>query len=333
MSEPAGDPADRHHTQQRRHGPADATVTTVAGERSAIGEHRSMGDEIEDQVVRLVAASEIVAAVVDHLVGAERPHELELAGVVDSGHVRPKTLGQLDGERARATAAPVDQHPTPDRCAARSLQCDRPGLGDRRCLCERQLCRLVSERRFGHDRILGEAALERQVVAVHLVTGVEPSDRLTDDVDAPGDVRAERAARRRAQPAEAGVQRRAAQGLPVTEVDRRCGNPDTHLTGGGRRQRHIVNPEYLRLAVPVVDDRPHVRRPTSTMIRPTSRTYLWSRTTTVEPGRQRVPYPQAEPTGSCRWVVAQTRPKRSRISAWISSFDRVASMWATNSLR
>ena len=36
---------------------------------------------------------------------------------------------------------------------------------------------------------------------------------------------------------------------------------------------------------------------------------------------------------TCGWVVAQTRPKRSRISVWISSFDRVASMWATNSLR
>ena len=34
-----------------------------------------------------------------------------------------------------------------------------------------------------------------------------------------------------------------------------------------------------------------------------------------------------------RLLVVQTRPNRSRISVWISSVDRVASLWATNSLR
>ncbi len=43
--------------------------------------------------------------------------------------------------------------------------------------------------------------------------------------------------------------------------------------------------------------------------------------------------PPGDRPGSCGWVVTQTRPKRSRISVWISSFDRVASMRATNSLR
>jgi pyrimidine operon attenuation protein/uracil phosphoribosyltransferase len=57
-------------------------------------------DEIEDEVVRLVGAGEVVAAVVDHVVGSQRPHEVELAGVVDTGHVRAGPLGQLDCERA-----------------------------------------------------------------------------------------------------------------------------------------------------------------------------------------------------------------------------------------
>ena len=51
--EPAGDPADRHDAQQRSHGPADAAVTAAAGECSAVGEHRPVRDEIEDEVVRL----------------------------------------------------------------------------------------------------------------------------------------------------------------------------------------------------------------------------------------------------------------------------------------
>jgi hypothetical protein len=57
-------------------------------------------DQIQDQVVRLVGAGEVVAAVVDHLVGSQRPHELELAGVVDTGNVCAGPLGQLDRERA-----------------------------------------------------------------------------------------------------------------------------------------------------------------------------------------------------------------------------------------
>ena len=148
-------------------------------------------------------AGEVLAAVVDHLVGAERAHEVELAGVVDAGHVRAAPLGELDRERARAAAGAVDQHPAPGRGAVGALQRDRTRLGDRRRLRERQLRRLGRERRLGRDRVLGEAALQREVVAVHLVAGPEPGDALADGLDPPGDVRAERPARRRAQPADA----------------------------------------------------------------------------------------------------------------------------------
>ena len=220
-----------------------------------------------------VAAGEVLAAVVDHLVGAERPHEVELAGVVDAGHVRTEPLGELDRERARAASAPVDQHPTPDRGAVGSLQRDRSGLGDRRRLGERQLCRLVGERRLGRDRVLGEAALQREVVAVHLVTGPESSDALADGVDPPGDVRAERAARRRAQPTQARIQRRAAQALPVAEVDRRRGNLDEHLPGAGRRHRDVLDPQHVRGSVPVVDDRSHTASQHRLWRRPTPGTY------------------------------------------------------------
>jgi hypothetical protein len=59
-----------------------------------------VGDKVEDDVVRLVPAGEVLAAVVDHHVGSERAHQVELAGVVDTGHVRTGPLRQLDGERA-----------------------------------------------------------------------------------------------------------------------------------------------------------------------------------------------------------------------------------------
>jgi hypothetical protein len=57
-----------------------------------------MGDEIEDEGIGLLGTGEVVALVVDHLVRAERSHEVKLAVVVDPGYVRTELLGQLDGE-------------------------------------------------------------------------------------------------------------------------------------------------------------------------------------------------------------------------------------------
>jgi pyrimidine operon attenuation protein/uracil phosphoribosyltransferase len=53
---------------------------------------------MSDEVVRRVIASEVIAAEVDHLIGTERPHELELVTVVDTGHLRTEPFSQLDGE-------------------------------------------------------------------------------------------------------------------------------------------------------------------------------------------------------------------------------------------
>src|SRR5919109_1444446 len=78
-----------------------------------------------------------------------------------------------------------------------------------------------------------------------------------DRLDAPGHIRAERPAGRRAEPAEPRIQRRAPQALPVREVDRRRDDPKEHLVRGRRRRRYVVNPQRLGWAVPVVDNRPH----------------------------------------------------------------------------
>jgi hypothetical protein len=255
--EPTDDRADRDDSNQCRHRPADTAIPATASERPPVGEHRAMGDEIEDPVVRLGAAGEVFAVVVDHLVGAQRPHEVELAGVVDSGHVGTCPLRQLDRERARATARPVDEDPHPWRYIGGSLQCDRCRLWDRRRLAERQLLRLGGEGRFGRNGVLGEAAFQPEVVAVHLVTRLEPGDVGADGLDSPGDVRAERRASRRSKSSDAGVERRAAQAFPVAQVERRRGNPHEHLVGARHRRRHVVDPKQLGRAVAVVDDGPH----------------------------------------------------------------------------
>jgi hypothetical protein len=68
-----------------------------------------MSDQVQDEVVRLAIAGEVVAPVVDHLIGTKRPHELELSSVVDPGDVRTKAFGQLDREGPRAPAPAVDE--------------------------------------------------------------------------------------------------------------------------------------------------------------------------------------------------------------------------------
>jgi hypothetical protein len=163
-----------------------------------------------DTVRRWSSAPHGGQAVVDDLIGPEGSHEIELAGVVDPGHVGAESLGELYGERARAAAAPIDQHPAPGRGAVGSVQGDGSRLGDRGGLGEGQLGGLGGEDRCGRDRVVGEAALEGEVVAVDLGTRAEPGDAFAGGVDPPGDDRAERRSRRRAQPAQSGVQRRTA---------------------------------------------------------------------------------------------------------------------------
>jgi hypothetical protein len=112
VGEPADDGADRDNAQQSRHGSPDTSITAAGGEGTPVGEHRAMNDEIEDEVVWLVAPGKVLTSVIDHLVRTDRPHELELTGVVDTGHMRTRSLSQLDRERTRATASAVDKYPT-----------------------------------------------------------------------------------------------------------------------------------------------------------------------------------------------------------------------------
>ncbi len=149
-----------------------------------------MCDEVQHQIEGL-EPGEVLALVVDHRVSPQLPHKVELARVVDPGHVRPRELGQLDGERTGPSPCSVDQHPLTTACTCRSLHRDRPRLRQCRGLDEGQLLGLVSECCLPRHAELGETPLERQVVAVHLVTDPEPGDVRTDRRDASGDVGAQ----------------------------------------------------------------------------------------------------------------------------------------------
>src|SRR5687767_12764445 len=61
--------------------PPTQRYRAAADERPPVGEHRPVGNQGQDEVVRLLAAREVLAAVDEDLVCTERPHEVELAGV------------------------------------------------------------------------------------------------------------------------------------------------------------------------------------------------------------------------------------------------------------
>ena len=119
-------------------------------------------------------------------------------------------LGELNREGSRPSASAVDQHPATRHGPLRALQGDRARLRDGRRLSEGELGRLVGECGFRRERVLREATLQPEVVAIHLVSGSEPGHPFPDVVDQAGDVRSERPASREPQPADPRVRGRSA---------------------------------------------------------------------------------------------------------------------------
>ena len=120
--------------------------------------------------------------------------------------------------------------------------------------------RLVGECGFRRERVLREAALQREVVAVHLVSGLgtgsplSPTSSTTPAMSEPS----VRRAGNRSPPirAYAGDPRRHSQSLRLTDV---AATFDPHLAGGGRRHRDVLDAQHVGRPVPVVDDRLHSR--------------------------------------------------------------------------
>ena len=78
--------------------------------RSAAPE-RVLADRVEDDVVGLAVLGEVLLQVVDHLVGAERTHELDVLRAAHGGDVGAEVLRQLDPRRPDRTGRAVDEDP------------------------------------------------------------------------------------------------------------------------------------------------------------------------------------------------------------------------------
>ena len=182
---------------------------------------------------------------------------LQLAGLVDHGHLSAVELGHLQGERADAPARPVQQHllagPDPahvDEALHRQHACLRDGGS----LLEGHSGRFAREARLRRAGVLGERAEPAAAqIAVDLVTRLERRDISAHGFDAPGDVTAEDVHLGLEEPAEKAVLRRPSQHPPVPIVDG-CGeHPDQDLIGVGRGLRHVSQLQDVGRPVPVHD--------------------------------------------------------------------------------
>ena len=152
---------------------------------------RAVSTRVEDQVVRFRAVCEVLARVVDDMVGADRQDEVGLRRAAHAGHIGSERLRQLDGERAHASCRADDQDALP--CSnlasvAEAEECRTAGHGDGRGLLEGEVPGLGRELLRPSERVLGEGAVAG---AEDLVTRLEPGHVLADRLDLPGHIPAD----------------------------------------------------------------------------------------------------------------------------------------------
>ena len=101
--------------------PPLSTSVPCRGERPAQPRERPVSDVVQDHVVLRSPVGEVLRGVVDDVGGADRSHQLDVAGAAHAGDLGAERGRDLDGERADASGGAVHQHPLP------GLHAPRPG--------------------------------------------------------------------------------------------------------------------------------------------------------------------------------------------------------------
>src|SRR5215211_3670009 len=152
---------------------------------------RRVPADVEDQVVALIALGEILARVVDDVIGADGSDHLHLRGAAHAGYVCAERLGDLHGVDPHSSRRTDDQHFLPRAhlsVIAQGLQGGRAHDGYHRRLLKGEVYRLGRELVFASTYVLGVGALSD---AEHLIAGLETGHILADRLHDPGHVRAD----------------------------------------------------------------------------------------------------------------------------------------------
>ena len=93
---------------------------TVGFQRVLAAVERCRADDIEYQIVGLSILGEVFPRVVDHRVGTQGLHQLDVRTAADPGHHRAEVFGQLHAGRADGPRSPDDRSSCPARIFPRS---------------------------------------------------------------------------------------------------------------------------------------------------------------------------------------------------------------------
>ena len=240
--------------------PSDDDEPGVGGEHASALSPRLAPGDIEHQVVAPAALREVVAAVVDHVIRAERPRLLDVPRAANSRHFSSERLGDLDGERADAAGSAVDEDTLSRlKSAAVAQPLEGRQSGDRKGgrVLEGHLCRLEG------GCLLDAGVLRKRSVRdpEDVIPRLEVGDVLADRLHRAGEVDADR---RGLRPAQAGDGTRdpgsARDVVPVDAVHRRRADSHQHAVGPRLRPRDLVDPKHVRQAVLISSNSPHLRR-------------------------------------------------------------------------
>src|SRR2546423_15583533 len=149
-------------------------------------------DQIVDHVVTLIGLSKIFFCVIDHAIGADRFHKIDIARAANSGDLSAERLRDLDGESADAARRAVDQNflsALNVSLVAKTLQCGEAGDRNRARLFE---CDVVW---FHHGRPIrfhADVIRYRPVLrAKNFVAWLEVCDILSNCLDHTGEIGSE----------------------------------------------------------------------------------------------------------------------------------------------
>ena len=98
-----------------------------------------VADQIINHVVTLIGLGEIFFGVIDHVIGADRFHKIDIARAANSRDLRAERFRDLNRESTDAAGRAVDQNFLSGlnvSFVAQTLQCRQPGNGDRTRLFE-----------------------------------------------------------------------------------------------------------------------------------------------------------------------------------------------------
>ncbi len=220
---------------------------------------RTASGRVQDQVEASPAGGEVLARVIDDVVGADRSDQVQLRRAAHAGDLGAERLRDLHGERADAARGADDEHPlarSEPSLVAQPLERragrDRDGGG----LLEREVGGLWRDPGRAGARVLGEGAGRG---AEDLVAGRESGDVRAGGLHAAGEIASRDAVLRLAEPVAHDTHeiRLAGHEVPDAGVDAGGVDANEHLAGGRHRPVDVVELEDLVCAVPVLDDRLH----------------------------------------------------------------------------